>query len=95
MPQAKKDSKALPSTMISNPNFQRDQKSAYDIGIEALAKLIASNKIDIKNICVQFDESWHTLSNNILLNVIKNSTKEEINTLFTTLVENQSIFFKV
>ena len=91
LPQIKKEAKKLPSTMVSNPNFQQNKKSAYDIAIEALAKLLVENKINIKKFCIQFNESWNKFTDDILIGVVKNSTKEEINLYLKNLVEDKSI----
>jgi len=91
LPQMKKEAKNLPSIMVSNPNFQQNKKSAYDIAIEALAKLLVENKININKFCIQFNESWNKFTDDVLLGVVKNSTKEEINLYLKNLVEDQSI----
>ncbi len=91
LPQIKKDIKNLPSTMVSNPNFQQDKKSAYDIAIEALAKLLIDNKINIKKFCLQFHESWNAFTDDVLITILKNSTKEEIIFYLKNIVEDQSI----
>jgi len=92
LPQIKKDAKNLPCTMVSNPMFRQNKKSAYEIAIEALSNLIIENKIDIKKFCLQFKDSWNLFTNDLLITAIKNSTKEEINLYVKNLVENQSIF---
>ena len=91
LPQIKKDAKNLPSTMVSNPIYQQNKITAYDIAIEALAKLLVENKIDIQKFCLQFYESWNQFTDDILLSIVKNSTKEEINLYIKNLVEDQSI----
>ena len=88
-PQIKKDTKILPSTIISNPAFKQNKISSYDIAIEALAKLIIENRIDIKNFCLQFKDSWDKFNNDIFLTLIKNSSKEELNLYLTNLVKDQ------
>jgi len=89
VPQIKKDAKNLPSTIISNPFYQQNHTSTYDIAIEALAKLIVENKIDVKNFCLQFIDSWDKFNADIFLGLIKNSSKEEINIYLTELVKDQ------
>ena len=91
LPQSRKDAKKLPSTIVSNPSFKQDKKSAYDIAIEALAKLITDNKMDIKRFCLQFNESWETFSDDLLITAIKTNTKEEINVYLKNLLKDQSI----
>jgi predicted TIM-barrel fold metal-dependent hydrolase len=91
LPQKSKNSIYLPSTIISNPEFNQNQITAYDISIDALAKLIVENKIDIKRFCIQFENNWNKFNDNILLNCISNKTKEEILLLILNIVEDQSI----
>ncbi len=89
LPQIKKDVNALPSLMISNPAFKQNNISTYDNAIDALAHLIVENKVDIKKFCLQFKDSWDYFNNDILLNMVSNNKKEEINVLFTNLVKDQ------
>lgn len=91
LPQIKKNANMLPCTIVSNPNFQQNQISAYDTAIEAIAKLISSAKIDIKSFCIQFKENWNRFNNDIFFTTIKKSTKEEIPLYFTNIVDDQSI----
>ena len=93
LPQLSKDSKSLPSLMVSNPSFQQNNMSTYDISIRALAKLIVDNKIDIKKFCLQFKDSWNTLSEDILMTTISNSKKQEMNLLFMNLVRDKISLF--
>jgi len=93
LPQLSKDSKSLPSLMVSNPSFQQNNMSTYDISIRALAKLIVDNKIDIKKFCLQFKDSWDTLSEDILMTTISNSKKQEMNLLFMNLVRDKISLF--
>ncbi|MFX1322418.1 MAG: amidohydrolase family protein [Promethearchaeota archaeon] len=93
LPQLSKDSKNPPSLMVSNPSFQQNNMSTYDISIRALAKIIVENKIDIKKFCLQFKGSWDTLSDDILMTTISNSKKEEINLLFMNLVKEKISLF--
>ena len=87
--QIKKDAKNLPSTIISNPFYPQNKISSYDIAIEAIAKLIVDNRIDIKNFCLQFRDTWGRFDSGIFLSMVKSSTKEEINLFLTELVKNQ------
>lgn len=89
LPIIKQDSKILPATIISNPTYQQNNLSSYNIAIDALAKLITENKIDIKRFCLQFKDSWNEFNDDVLLTLIKNSSKEEINLFLTSLVKNQ------
>jgi len=89
LPQVKKDVKILPSTMVSNPAFQQNKVSSYDIAIHGLAKLIADNKIDIKKFCLQFENSWNTFNEDVLMTMVKNSTKEEIDVFIANIVKDQ------
>ncbi|MFX1340039.1 MAG: amidohydrolase family protein [Promethearchaeota archaeon] len=91
LPQIKNDAKILPSTVISNPNFQQNRVTAYDTAVEAIAKLITDGKIDIKRFCIQFNQNWSKFSDDMFIIAIKNSTKEEIPIYFTNIVEDQSI----
>ncbi len=93
LPQLSKDSKSLPSLMVSNPLFQQNNLSTYDISIRALAKLIVDNKIDIKKFCLQLKDSWDTLSEDILITTISNSKKQEMNLLFMNLVRDKISLF--
>ncbi|TFG06879.1 MAG: hypothetical protein EU539_06495 [Promethearchaeota archaeon] len=90
-PQVKNDAKTLPSTIVSVPDTQKNGVSAYNTAIEAIAKLIVDNKLDIKKVCIEFEKDWGSLKNNVFLSTLKNSTKEEIPLYFTNLVEDQSI----
>ncbi len=88
LPIIKQDSKILPATIISNPSYHQNHLSSYNIAIDALAKLITENKMDIKRFCLQFKDSWNEFNNDILLTLIKKSSKEEINVFLTNLVKN-------
>jgi predicted TIM-barrel fold metal-dependent hydrolase len=93
LPQLSKDSKTPPSLMVSNPSFQQNNESTYDISIRALAKLIVDNKIDIKKFCLQFKDSWDALSEDILMTTISNSKKQEMDLLFMNLVRDKISLF--
>ncbi|MFX1317220.1 MAG: amidohydrolase family protein [Promethearchaeota archaeon] len=93
LPQHSNDSKTTPSLMISNPTFQKDNISTYDTSIGALAKLIVENKIDIKKICLQFKDSWDSLSDDVLMTTISNSKKQEMSLLFMNLVKDKISLF--
>ncbi len=89
LPQVKKEAKVLPSTMVSFPTTQEDETSTYELSVNALAKLITDNKIDIKKFCLQFENSWDKFNDNILLTVESTSKKEEINLLFMDLIKDK------
>ncbi|MFX1411557.1 MAG: amidohydrolase family protein [Promethearchaeota archaeon] len=93
LPQLSKDSKTTPSLMISNPSFQENNMSTYDTSIGALAKLIVDNKIDIKKICLQFKDSWDTISDDILMTTISNSKKQEMSLLLMNMVRDKISLF--
>jgi predicted TIM-barrel fold metal-dependent hydrolase len=93
LPQHSKDGKSKPSLMVSNPSFQQNNMSTYDMSLGALAKLIVDNKIYIKNFCLQFKDSWDTLSDDILITTVSNSKKQEINLLFMNLVKDKISLF--
>ena len=89
IPQAKKDAKPLPSTLISNPLYQQNQVNTYDIGLMTLARLLAEGKMDIKRICLQFKGSWRFLSDDILMTVESPQNKQEFDLLFMELIKGQ------
>jgi len=92
LPQIKTDAKILPSTMVSFPTTQEGEMSTYELSVNALAKLITENKIDIKKFCLQFENSWEKFNDNILLTVESKSKKEEINLLFMDLIKDKISF---
>ncbi len=92
-PQNQKETKNIPSILVSNPQFHKNKISAYDTSIMALAKLIVENKIDIKKLCVQFKDTWDFLSENVLLNIKSNNTKEEKDILLMSLVKDKIALF--
>jgi predicted TIM-barrel fold metal-dependent hydrolase len=87
LPQVKKDGPALPSTIISN--VQNGNTNSFEIAIRVLAKLIVENKIDIKRFCIQFKENWNEFNDDVLLNTLKRTTKEEILIMFTKIVKDR------
>jgi predicted TIM-barrel fold metal-dependent hydrolase len=92
-PQNQKETKNIPSILVSNPQFHKNKISAYDTSIMALAKLIVENKIDIKKLCVQFKDTWDFLSENVLLIIKSNNTKEEKDILLMSLVKDKIALF--
>jgi len=87
LPVVKRDAKALPATIISNA--MNTNTNSYQTLLTALAKLITDNKIDIKNFCIQFKDTWDKFNDDILLNTIKLNTKEVIPVMLTNLVKDQ------
>ncbi|MFX0008409.1 MAG: amidohydrolase family protein [Candidatus Hermodarchaeota archaeon] len=92
-PQYQKETKAIPSILVSNPQFKQNKVSAYDTSVMALARLIVDNKIDIKKLCIQFKDTWDFFSENVLLNIQSNNTKEEKDILLMSLVKDQIALF--
>jgi len=89
LPQIKKEAKLLPSTLISNLEYQKNNKSSFDIAIGSLAKLIIENKIDVKKFCLQFRNTWDKFNDDIFITLVKNSSKEEINLYLINLIKDQ------
>ncbi|MHA1283201.1 MAG: amidohydrolase family protein [Promethearchaeota archaeon] len=89
LPQKRKSGKIRPSAIISNPNYAQNKISSYDLAINGLAKLLSDNKVDIKKFCLQFKGNYYSLTNNLLLTLISNSNKEEIDVLFMDLVKDR------
>ncbi|MBD3256481.1 MAG: hypothetical protein GF383_15405 [Candidatus Lokiarchaeota archaeon] len=81
--------KNKPSTMVSNPAYEENKISAYDISIQALANLIVSNKIDINKFCLQFEGTFNEFNRDILLMITNTNTKEELNLYFKNIVEDR------
>ena len=92
-PQNQKETNSVPSILISNPEFNQNKMSTYDISIMAIARLIVENKIDVKRFCIQFKDSWETFSEDILLTMRSNNTKEELNLLLMNLVKDRIALF--
>jgi predicted TIM-barrel fold metal-dependent hydrolase len=92
-PQNQKKAKPVPSIIISNPQFNQNKMSTYETSIMALARLIVENKFDIKKFCIQFKDTWDTLSEDILLTMLSNKTKQERNLLLINLVKDQIALF--
>ncbi|MFX1363623.1 MAG: amidohydrolase family protein [Promethearchaeota archaeon] len=92
-PQNQKEKKTMPSIIVSNPLYQQNKESTYDISIISLAKLIVDNKFDIKQFCIQFKDSWDEFSDDILITTLSNNTKMERNILLMTLVKDQICVF--
>jgi hypothetical protein len=92
-PQNQKETKPIPSILVSNPQFKQNKVSAYDTSVMALAKLIVENKIDIKKLCIQFKDTWDFFSENVLLNIQSNNTKEEKDIILMSLVKDKITLF--
>ena len=93
LPQMPKDSKTRPSLTVSNPSYDNNKASTYDLSLKALAKLLIDNRIDIKRFCLQFKDSWENFNDDVLLTTTSNSNKEEINLLFMNLVKDKISLF--
>lgn len=91
--QIQKEHKSAPSLIISNPLYNQNKRSTYEISIMALAKLIVENKFDIKKFCIQFKDSWDTFNEDILLTFISNKDKQERDLLLMNLVKEQISLF--
>ncbi len=84
----KKDSVShLPSVLLSNASNQ--EFNPYKAAIKAIAELLTTNKIDIRRFCLQFKDSWNEISEDVLLNVLKRTSNEEIPIFLTTILKNQ------
>jgi predicted TIM-barrel fold metal-dependent hydrolase len=91
IPQNHNDSKAAPSILVSNPSYNQNKVSTYDITIKTLARLIVENKIDIKKFCIQFKESWDTFNEDVLLRTISTTSKQERDLLIMNLIKDQIV----
>ncbi len=86
LPQVRKDGPALPSTIISN--VTNEKANTYEIAVKALAKLITENIIDITRFCIQFKDSWNQFTDDVLLNTVKRTTKDEHLLILTKIVKH-------
>ncbi|UCD00852.1 MAG: amidohydrolase family protein [Promethearchaeota archaeon] len=91
--QNQKEIKSVPSLIVSNPNFHQNKMNTYEISIMALAKLLVDNKFDIKRFCIQFKDTWDTFSEEVLLTILSNSSKQENNLLLMNLVKDRIALF--
>ena len=66
--------------------------SSYEIGLKVLAKLIVENKIDIKKICIKFNDTWDNF-NNLVLDLMNLETKEEMLISFVELIKDKILIF--
>ena len=89
MPQISKLSQQLPSTIISSLNVQGNIGSTYDMAINSLARLLIENKIDIKKICLQFNDTWNKINDAVLLTTNSISKKTDINLLLMDLIKDR------
>ncbi|MBY9014839.1 MAG: amidohydrolase family protein [Candidatus Lokiarchaeota archaeon] len=87
LPQKKNSDTILPSVLISNASNQ--EVNPYEVAIKAIAELLTNNKIDISHFCLQFKDSWNEISEDVLLNILKRTSKEEIPIFLTTILKNQ------
>jgi predicted TIM-barrel fold metal-dependent hydrolase len=93
IPQNQKDLKNPPSLTISNPNYKVNKESTFETAIATIAKTIVDNKIDIKKFCVQFKETWNTISEDVLMTILSNSKKHERNIVLMNLIKDQISIF--
>ncbi|MCK4779046.1 MAG: hypothetical protein KAT57_02615, partial [Candidatus Lokiarchaeota archaeon] len=91
--QNQKESKSVPSIIVSNPLFHQNNMSTYETSITALARLIVENKFDIKRFCIQFRDTWDTFNEDVLLTTISTNTKQERNILLMNLVKDKIALF--
>lgn len=89
LPQVNTNIQNLPSTIISSPSMKTKSPSTYETTIMCIASLLADNVMDIKKICLQFNESWNDISNNILLSTASASRQIEIKMLLMDLVKDK------
>ena len=93
LPQMPKEAKIRPSLTVSNPSYDKNKASTYDLSLAALATLLTENRIDIKRFCLQFKDSWENFNEDVLLTTTSNSKKEEINLLFMNLIKDKISLF--
>ncbi|MHA2127818.1 MAG: amidohydrolase family protein [Promethearchaeota archaeon] len=93
VPQQQKDLKNPPSLIISNPSFHQNKESTYDVSIDTIAKLITENKIDLKKLCIQFKETWEYFTEDVLLTISSNKSKQEKNILLMNLIKDLVFVF--
>ena len=93
LPQQQKDLKNPPSLTVSNPLYQQNKESTYDTAINTIAQLIVENKIDIKKSCLQFEDSWTTFNDDVLLTIVSSKSKQERNILLMNLIKNMVFMF--
>jgi len=79
----------LTTTIISTPDYKDGNINAYTTALTALSKLIADNKIDIKNLLLEFNQNWSELNDNILLTTTKPTTSVEIPLYLKDFVKNR------
>ncbi|MHA1822223.1 MAG: amidohydrolase family protein [Promethearchaeota archaeon] len=77
------------SSVITTPD---PNINAQDIAIKAIAKLIDSNVIDIKNVLFQFDGSYRNYKGELMLNTISKRNKEyKVNLILTNMVKDKMV----
>ncbi|MFO8017568.1 MAG: amidohydrolase family protein [Promethearchaeia archaeon] len=89
LPFEHKNSKPLPSTIVSTLKNQQKKKTAYKMALDALAEAIGDNKIDIKNFRFQFRESWDNLSEEVTLTATPKGSEEEIPLQIINLIKDK------
>ena len=81
--------KNLSTTIISTPDSKEGKTNAFNTALTALSNLIADNKIDIKNLLLEFNQNWSELNDNILLTTTKPTTSIEIPLYLSNFVKNR------
>ena len=89
MPQANKNTQPLPSTIISSQASQGYQGSSYEMAINTLARLLIENKIEIKKLCLQYDQPLEKLNDSVLLTINSLQKKIDINLLLIDLIKDK------
>ncbi len=89
MAQKNKNTQQLPSTLISRQGSREQIGSSYEMAINSIARLLVDNKIDIKNICLQFAESWDNINDSVLLTINSLAKKTDINVLLIDLIKDR------
>ncbi|MBN1213851.1 MAG: amidohydrolase family protein [Candidatus Lokiarchaeota archaeon] len=81
--------KNLTTTIINTPPSKDNKNNALKTALIALSNLIADNKIDIKNMILEFNQNWNELNDNILLTTINPNTNAEIPLYLNNFVNNR------
>ncbi len=93
LPQQQKDLKNPPSIIVSNPLYNQNKESTFDILIDTIANLVVGNKIEIKKFHLQFNESWAEFNDDVLLTLTSKTTQQEMNILLMNFVKDQIAIF--
>jgi predicted TIM-barrel fold metal-dependent hydrolase len=73
------------STIITQVS---SESSSYEMGLKVLARLIVDNKIDIKKICIKYDDTWENF-NNIVLDIENLALKKQVLMSIVELIRNK------